>query len=74
MSTVLNLAGKSVSVVVPLHYDYYSKLPLSLAKKCICFENSDSVAVGGGFHYKENPVEEAEWWSKKEINVSSWTV
>lgn len=32
MNTVLNMADKSVSVVVSLHYDYYSKLPLSLAK------------------------------------------
>lgn len=35
MNTVLNMAGKSVSVFVSIHYDYYSKLYLRLAKNLI---------------------------------------
>lgn len=36
MNTVLIMALKSVSVVVALHYDYYNKLHLSLAKNITC--------------------------------------
>lgn len=35
MNTVLSMAGTSVSVVVSLQNDYYSKLPLSLAENLI---------------------------------------